>query len=244
MATIGFDADDTLWANEEMFAQSEELFRKIAAPWASAEEADAALLQTERTNVKAFGFGVKSFCLSMIETIIDLSAGAVSTATIAEITQRGHQMMTAPTVPLAHVTATLRELRDHYRLLVITKGDLLHQLRRVADSGIAALVDDVEVVPTKDPATYTHLLERHRIDPDRFVMVGNSLGSDIVPVLAIGGRAIHVPYHLQWALDRADPPPPSERWSTASSIAEVPKLVSELLASPIDALDPMVRHGS
>lgn len=225
---VGLDADDTLWDNESAFAETEAKFRSLAAPWLSGDEADAALIEVERANIAAYGYGVKSFVLSMIESITAVSAGEVTVTQLNEIIGWGKALLAAPPVLLPGVQATVGELVKTHRVLIVTKGDLQHQLTRVRASGLDEVVEDVEVVAEKDAATYATVLRRHRIAESDFVMVGNSMKSDVLPVLELGGAAIHIPFHVTWALEVHDEPVDHPKLRTAATIAEVPALIEQL----------------
>lgn len=203
---IGLDADDTLWHSETIFAVTQERFTALVAPFVEdPTDLEARLLATEARNLELFGYGIKGFTLSMIETAIEVTDAAIPAGAIQVLLDLGKEMLRHPVELLDGVAEVIEELRRrHYRLVVITKGDLLHQESKVAASGLADRFDAIEVVSEKDPATYRRILDRHGIDPARFVMVGNSVRSDIVPVLAIGGRAVHIPYVVTWGHEHAE----------------------------------------
>jgi putative hydrolase of the HAD superfamily len=197
---IAFDADDTLWHNETYFATSEERFLALVAPFApEGEDLSARLHRTEIRNLALFGYGAKGFTLSMIETAIEVTEGAIPAGAIQTLIDIGREILAHPVELLDGVAETIRALRGRTQLLVITKGDLLHQESKFASSGIADDFDGLEIVNEKDPETYRRVLARRGIAPERFCMVGNSLRSDVLPVVAIGAEAVHVPYHLTWA---------------------------------------------
>jgi putative hydrolase of the HAD superfamily len=200
---LGFDADDTLWHNERYFNETQRAFHDLLAAYAEPHATEASLLAAERRNLAVFGYGVKGFLLSMIETAIEISDGAIPASQIARILTLGKELLTHPVELLPHAAATVRALATDHRLVLITKGDLFHQETKIAASGLAECFDHIEVVAEKDEPTYTRIFERHRIEPARFAMVGNSLKSDILPVLELGGRAVHVPYEITWAMEHA-----------------------------------------
>ena len=207
VTAIGLDADDTLWHNEDHFHHVEEEFAALISLHTDdvdAATALAALAETERTNVTIYGYGVKSFTISMIETAIALTGGSIPSAELSALINHGKDMLRRPTDLLPHVPGIVEQLASRYRLVLITKGDPLHQNAKVAGSGLAHHFEQIEVVDEKDPATYRRVIARHRIDPEGFVMVGNSLKSDVLPVLEIGGIGIHVPYQFTWALEQAE----------------------------------------
>lgn len=200
---VGFDADDTLWHNERYFQATQRALHDLLAEYAEPHVTEESLLATERRNLALFGYGVKGFLLSMIETAIELSDGAIPARNIARILELGKGLLAQPVELLPFAAPTLQALAGQYRLVLVTKGDLIHQEAKVAASGLASYFTHVEVVAEKDPATYERIFRRHRIDPARFVMVGNSLRSDILPVLDLGGRGVHVPYEITWAMEHA-----------------------------------------
>lgn len=218
---VAFDADDTLWRSEDSFEHAEARFAELVAPFAPAGvDVDAALRAQERADLSITGYGVKAFTLSMARAAITISEGAVPAAVIAELLDLGRDMLTEPVHLLAHVPEVLAVVSPHARLALVTKGDLVHQTRKVTTSGIEHHFDDIEIVLEKDPATYRKLLRRLGVEADRFCMIGNSLRSDVLPVIALGGHAVHVPYHITWEVERVDHH--DEDVVELASIAEVP----------------------
>lgn len=202
---VGLDADDTLWHNETYFADAQATFVEILSPWTPAGQDALALHDaTERRNLELFGYGIKGFTLSMIETALEVSGGEVSAAAIAELLDLGKRMLAHPVDLLDGVQEAVERLSERHRLVVITKGDLIHQEQKVARSGLAELFERVEIVSEKDRGTYAAVLGRTGVDPDRFCMVGNSVRSDVLPVLEIGGHAAQVPYEITWAHEEVD----------------------------------------
>jgi putative hydrolase of the HAD superfamily len=199
VAVVGLDGDDTLWHNELIFAATHERFRSMVARYVDDVDVDARLLTTERRNLPTYGYGVKGFALSLIETAIDLTDGRIGAADIAEIVGWARMMLDHPVDLLDGVVETVELLATRHRLVLITKGDFFHQESKVARSGLADHFDAVEIVAEKDTDTYRDVLRRLGIPPEAFVMVGNSVRSDVLPVLDIGGRAVHIPYHVTWA---------------------------------------------
>jgi putative hydrolase of the HAD superfamily len=242
MIVVGLDGDDTLWHNERVFAEAEERVHALVAPWVGGVSVDRHLLDTERRNLPMFGYGVKSFTLSMIETAIALSDGRVPAGVIAEIIDAGKQMLAHPVELLDGVAEALPELAASYRVVLITKGDLFHQESKVARSGLLPYLDAVEIVSEKDETTFSRVLRRLGIAPAEFVMVGDSMRSDIAPVLALGGRAVHIPGYRVWELDRASIPP-SDRWFSLANFGELPELLATLSASPEGAGAPSASPG-
>lgn len=203
---IAFDADDTLWHNERMYAGAQARFVELLAHYHSPEWIHERLYQTEMANLQHFGYGIKAFALSMIETAIELTEGRISGQDIQALIGLAKEMLNAEVELLEHVAETVAELAQSYPLMVITKGDLLDQETKIARSGLGQHFRYVEVVSAKTGATYDRLLKRHAIAPERFLMVGNSLRSDILPILELGGQAVYIPYHLTWIHEAADLP--------------------------------------
>ncbi len=195
--TVAFDADDTLWHNEDLFQDVQREYEELLSRWADVETIGERLHEIQMTNLSRFGYGVKSFTLSMIEAAVCISGGEVDAERIAAIIGYGKRLLDRPVELIDGVEEVLDAL-GHHRLMVITKGDVHDQLAKVAASGLAERFWRVEVVAAKDATVYSELLERHEIDPARFVMVGNSLRSDVLPVLELGATAVHVPYHVTW----------------------------------------------
>ena len=199
ITTIGFDADDTLWHNETIYSLTQEKFKKLLAPYHNEQWIDEQLFETEMRNLKFYGYGIKSFTLSMIETAIELSEGRISCQEIKSILSFGREMMAMPVSVFEHVHDVLSHLSGAYKLLLVTKGDLIDQQSKIAQSSLENFFVGIEIVSNKRPAIYQAILERYDINSDQFLMVGNSLRSDIIPVLEIGGHAAYIPYHITWA---------------------------------------------
>jgi putative hydrolase of the HAD superfamily len=226
---IGFDADDTLWHNETIFENVHVRYRTLLAQYHDAATVDRTLFATEMRNLARYGYGVKGFTLSAIETAIELTSGKIPASEIKELIELGHSMLDHPVELLDGVAETVAALAPEHRLIVITKGDLHHQERKVAQSGLAPHFQAIEIVSEKDESTYRSLLRRHAVEPSQFLMVGNSVKSDILPVLALGGAGAHVPYHVTWAAEHAEPPPAAEgRFFELKSIRELPALAARL----------------
>ncbi len=221
ITTVGFDADDTLWHNERVFRMTEARFAELLADVAPPERIAARLLETERRNLSIYGYGVKGFALSMVETALEIGEGQVPNAAIAEILAAAKDMMRHPVEPLPHARAALEALRGRVRLVLVTKGDLFDQERKLAESGLGELFDAVEIVSEKTDATYARVFGRHGDGAGRALMVGNSMKSDVLPALAAGAWAAHVPHELTWALDSAEPPAEAERLLTLAHLGEL-----------------------
>jgi len=225
---IGFDADDTLWDNELAFALTQTKFRQILSRFHSHEWIDARLLETERRNVELFGYGAKGFALSMIETAIELTEGRITGSELQVILDAVRTMLSDPVAPLAGVREVLHDLRGAYPLLLITKGDLYEQEAKIARSGLGELFASVEIVSEKSCDKYKALLRKHSLSSDEFLMVGNSVKSDILPVLELGGYAAHIPYSLTWQYEFAEPPVSHPRLASLRSMQELPGVVRRL----------------
>jgi putative hydrolase of the HAD superfamily len=230
VAVIGLDGDDTLWHSEQLFVDTQARFRELLAPHTDLDPAglDARLVEVQRRNMTSFGYGVKAFTLSLVETAIEATDGAVPASAIQAILDLGKVLLDHPVQLLDGVLAAVDVLSDHYRLMLVTKGDLLHQESKVARSGLAELLWAVEIVSEKDPGTYRRVLERNAVDPASFVMVGNSVRSDVLPVLEVGGRAVHVPYHVTWVLEHAEPDPDRHDFPVLASIGDLPDCIADL----------------
>lgn len=223
---IGFDADDTLWHNETIFERVQERYRRLLSEYHDAAAVDRTLLATEKRNIEHYGYGVKGFTLCAIETAIELTKGKISAQEIHTLIELGREMLAHPVELLDGVAETLSALAQSHQLLVITKGDLVDQQRKLVKSGLASFFSDVEIVSEKDTATYANILRRQGVEPVEFLMVGNSLKSDVLPVLAVGAAAAHVPYKVTWALEHSDRVPHApERFFKLGSIRELPDLV-------------------
>lgn len=230
---IGFDADDTLWHNENIFEQTHERYRALLAQHHDAATVDRTLFATEMRNLELYGYGVKGFTLSAIETAIELTGGRIRADEIRHLIALGQEMLAHPVELLDGVIETLSALARVHRLLVITKGDLRDQERKLAKSGLGEHFERVEILSEKDASTYAAIFRRHAIDPARFLMVGNSLKSDILPVLALGGAGAHVPYHLTWAAERVEQlPQAAGRFFRLQTLAELPEVVDRLVTDP------------
>jgi putative hydrolase of the HAD superfamily len=230
--TIGFDADDTLWHNEAIFERVHERYRALLAHYHDAETVDRTLFATEMRNLPLYGYGAKGFTLSAIETAIALTSGKISAEEIQQLIVLGREMLGHPVELLEGVVETLPELAKSHRLIVITKGDLHHQERKIARSGIAALFRHVEIVSEKDEGTYATIFRRHGIAAERFLMVGNSLKSDILPVLALGGAGVHVPYHITWQAERVEQAPEvGGNFFLIKTLRELPDVVKTWVAT-------------
>ncbi|WP_103332361.1 HAD family hydrolase [Pseudotabrizicola formosa] len=228
LTTIGFDADDTLWQNEAFFRLTQARFVNLLADYAGQDHLEDRLLAAERRNLGHYGFGVKGFVLSMIETAIEVTDGKVPASVISDLMAAGREMLRHPIELLPHARAAVESLAGEHRLLLITKGDLLDQERKLAQSGLGDLFDGVEIVSDKTPQVYATIFARHGTQPDQAMMVGNSLKSDVLPVLDVGGWGVHVPHGLTWALEHAEAPVGHARFVLLPDLGGLPDLVGKL----------------
>ena len=228
ITTIGFDADDTLWQNEAFFRLTQDRFADLLSDYVEAAHLHDRLLAAERRNLGHYGFGIKGFVLSMIETAIEVTEGRVPAAVIAELMAAGREMLTHPIDLLPQARQVVTALAKTHRVLLITKGDLLDQERKLAQSGLGDLFHGVEIVSDKSPKVYEAIFARHSTAPDQAMMVGNSLKSDVLPVLAVGGWGVHVPHGLTWALEHAEAPIGHARFHSLDTLAPLPDLVERL----------------
>ncbi|WP_212524872.1 HAD family hydrolase [Actibacterium sp. MT2.3-13A] len=226
--TIGFDADDTLWQNEQFFRMTQERFAELLSDFAPPDHLMERLLAAEKRNLGHYGFGVKGFVLSMIETAIEVTDERVPASVIQGLLHAGQDMLRHPIHLLPHARETVEELAADYRILLITKGDLLDQERKLAQSGLGDLFDGVEIVSNKTPAVYQEVFTRHGDGPGRALMVGNSLRSDVIPAIEAGAWGVYVPHGLTWELERAEPPQDHERYHELSDLGTLPALVASL----------------
>ena len=223
VSVIGFDADDTLWVNETYFREVEDKFAKILEDYEVNDRAVQELFKVEIRNLGSYGYGVKGFVLSMIECALDLSNHTLPQTSISEIINLGKEMIEYPIELLPDVVDVISRLKDEYRLIVVTKGDLLDQERKLQRSEIAHYFHHVEIVHEKEEANYSRLLRQQDIDPKEFLMVGNSLKSDVLPVVGIGAQAVHIPFHTTWQHEEAEPQSQENAdYLTLSSIADLP----------------------
>ena len=225
---IAFDADDTLWQSEDSFHASEKLFVDLIRPFVDdGIDVKAALTAVERKNLSVFGYGVRAFGLSMVETATSLAGDRLPIAIAAELVEITRRMLTEPVHLLPGVGSVLEQVGASHRLVLITKGDLIHQTHKVEASGLAHHFERIEIVREKDPDVYARIVTQLGVPPQRFCMVGNSVRSDVLPVLAIGASAVHVPYHLLWDLEEA----PQDHGHTFAELASLADFPAWLTAS-------------
>ncbi|MCC9138566.1 HAD family hydrolase [Pontibacter silvestris] len=230
--TIAFDADDTLWVNETIFTITHARFVSILEKYEEPETLEKRLFETEIKNLSIFGYGIKGFTLSMIETALELTEGRLTGAEIQKILELGKDMLEHPVELLPHVEETLKVLQTDYDLMLITKGDLFDQESKIARSGLAEYFDRIEIISEKDTVTYQKIMTRHSIQMASFLMMGNSVKSDILPILALGGHAIHIPFHTTWAHEVVAPEKLAHvQYEVLNSIAEIPERLPHLFTS-------------
>ena len=221
ITTIAFDADDTLWANESYFQEAERQFCRLLENYLPQHTVSQELFATEMKNLCLYGYGIKGFILCMIETDSRISEHTISIPIVNQIIAIGHDLLQKPIELLPGVTETLEQLKDHYRLVVATKGDLLDQERKLKKSGLEDYFHHIEIMSDKNEKDYYKLLKHLDCPPDQFMMLGNSLRSDILPVLQIGGFGVHIPYHITWAHEQHELNIKNERFIALRRVDEV-----------------------
>lgn len=231
ITTVGVDADDTLWHCESLFRLSHARFLDLLSEHGDPEHIERQLVAVEKRNLRIYGYGAKGFTLSMIETALEVTDGAVDTRVIREILAVGREMLTEPIEPLPGVENALSELSKRYRLVLITKGDLLHQEQKLASSGLGDYFVAVEIVSEKDADTYRRVFDRHGSGPEQAVMAGNSMRSDILPALDAGCWGALIPYPLVWSHEAAEAPQDHPRYAELANIGELPAWVDGLTKS-------------
>ena len=226
---MGLDGDDTLWHNETRFHLTQTALRDLLRRHVPDADIDSHLAQVEMRNLALYGYGVKAFTLSMLETAIQVTDGRIPTADLEVILGWGKKMLGEPTELLDGVEEALREVSSRYQPLLITKGDLFDQESKLARSGLAEMFSGVEILSEKNVDAYRAVLRRRQIETNEFVMVGNSLRSDIAPVVALGARAVHIPYPLTWSHEQVpEDAMPGEGWHRLASISELAALLDSL----------------
>ncbi len=223
---VGFDADDTLWVNETYFREAEEKFATFLESYETKNKVDQELFKMEMKNLDIYGYGIKGFMLSMIESAIELSNYSISQRTIAEILSIGKEMIEKPVELLPGVEEVLDSLSNRFRLIVLTKGDLLDQERKLEKSGLSNYFHHVEVLSDKKESNYKNLLDHLEIDLGEFLMIGNSLKSDVLPIINLGARAVHVPFHTTWAHEQVTNEESIKNYLTLNSLSEILKYLN------------------
>lgn len=231
---VGFDGDDTLWHSETRFKLTQDEFRELMHRHVADADVDTRLAETEVRNLSIYGYGVKSFTLSMLETAIELTQNRIPAADLEVILGWGKRMLMEPTELLDGVEDTLRELSGRYDLLLITKGDLFDQESKLARSGLGELFLGVEILSEKNADAYRGVFRRRSINAGDFVMIGNSLRSDVVPVVEVGGYAIHIPYEVTWGLEQvSEASLPAQGWRTLDNIRQVSTVLGSEFPSDV-----------
>lgn len=223
--TIAFDADDTLWHNETFFQITQDRFMNLLFNYADPKTLEAQLFAAEERNMKYYGYGVKGFTLSMIETALEVTNNTVPQKVIHELVMMGRDMLDHPVELLPHVREVIETLTDTAKIALITKGDLLHQENKLAQSGLGDFFDDVEIVSDKTAAVYQRIFAN--FDTPRVMMVGNSLRSDVIPAIEAGAWGVHVPFETTWAHEMA-PEPDHPRFHKIESLGALPDLIGRL----------------
>lgn len=224
---IGFDADDTLWVNETYFRDAELEFAKLMAPYETANKIDQELFKKEMENLPLYGYGIKGFVLSMVEMAMEISNHTVSNQTITKILNIGKDMLNAPVDLLDGVEACLGQLSKDYKLIVLTKGDLLDQERKLEKSNLTPYFHHIEVMSDKQDLNYSKVLDHLDIKPSAFLMIGNSLKSDILPLINIGAEAIHIPFHTTWLHEQVGVEETKNKaYKTITSLSELKMLLN------------------
>ena len=229
---IGFDGDDTLWRSEDYYREASAQFVALVGHYVDVDDAgvQAGMLATERRNLKLFGYGAKGMTLSMVETAIAITEGRISTADIHRLVEIGKHVLQHPVDLLPGVREAVAAVAEQHAVVLITKGDLFHQEKKVLQSGLSELFGRIEIVSEKDASTYRRVLAEFALEPAQFAMVGNSLRSDIEPVIRLGGWGVHMPYHVTWehelenGLGEADAP----RMLTVETPADIPAAIAQL----------------
>ena len=225
---IAFDADDTLWHNETLFMAARDKLVRLLANYATEEEIDLKLGQAEIDNLEYYGFGVTGFTFSMIEAALAISAGSISGKDVEQIIEIGKWMLNSPLELFDRVPETLASLAITYPLMLITKGELLNQQRKLDRSGLGACFRYVEIVNSKTTRDYAAILAKYQIQPASFMMVGNSLKSDILPVLELGGCGVYIPFKFTWVHEQVAPQKGQKRYLELEHIGQLPALIEKL----------------
>jgi len=230
---LAFDGDDTLWHNETHFHVTQQALRDLLEKHAPDADVDRRLFATEMANLALYGYGIKSFTLSMLETAIEITEGRIPASDLDVILGWGKRMLQEPTELLDGVTDALQEASVRYELMLITKGDLFDQESKLARSGLAELFSGVEILSDKTVESYRSVIARRGIEPEELLMVGNSLRSDILPVVEMGGRAVHIPYHVTWRHEEVEEHRlPDDGWYRLGAIRELGDLLGALEPGP------------
>ncbi len=223
---VGFDGDDTLWKSEDYYRDAQAEFERLLAQYVDLDDVYARLYAVEKRNLSLFGYGVKGMVLSMLEAAFDITGGAIRSEDMHRIVQLGKDLLRHPVEQLPGIRDAVAAIAAEHAVVLITKGDLFHQEAKVRDSGLADLFPRIEIVSEKDEGTYARVLREFDLQPRQFVMVGNSLRSDIAPVVALGGWGVHMPYHVTWAHEEeADPIADDARVHGVGAPGELPDAI-------------------
>ncbi|NOD37069.1 MULTISPECIES: HAD family hydrolase [unclassified Ruegeria] len=228
LTTIGFDADDTLWHNERFFQLTQAHFAELLADHTDRDHLMERLLAAEKRNIRHYGYGIKGFVLSMIETAIEVTEDRVPASVIRQLIEAGQEMLAHPIELLPHAREAVENVTDAYRVILITKGDLIDQERKLAQSGLGDLFDGVEIVSEKTSDTYRTIFESHGDGPASAMMVGNSMRSDVVAPIQAGCWGVYVPHGLVWEVEYAEAPVESPRFRELRDLGDLADLVSSL----------------
>ncbi|MEQ1514630.1 MAG: HAD family hydrolase [Lysobacteraceae bacterium] len=228
---VGFDADDTLWRSEDYYRDAQTEFERIVGTYVDLEDAHDRLYEVEKRNIALFGYGAKGMTLSMIEAAVEITESRISAHDVHRIVELGKSVLQHPVELLPGIVDAVENISRDYPVVLITKGDLFHQEAKVRESGLSDLFRRIEIVSEKDTATYTRLLAEFSLAPEQFAMIGNSLRSDIVPVLELGGCGVHMPYHVTWTHETETAPPTAlERLRSVQEPTELPAAIRSLAA--------------
>lgn len=223
LEVIGFDADDTLWENETFYRITQERFAALLGDYADPDHLAERLLETERRNIKMHGYGIKGFTLSLIETAIEVTDGTIPATTIREILAAGQELLRHPMEILPGVREVLEEVSESHRIMMITKGDLFDQERKLAQSGLGELFDAIEIVSEKNADVYARAFEGAEA-----MMIGNSVKSDVIPAIEAGAWGVHVPHDLEWEMEKAERPTQSPKFRAIEKISALPGLIAQI----------------
>ncbi|NNL18827.1 MAG: HAD family hydrolase [Boseongicola sp.] len=226
--TLCFDADDTLWHNERFFQMTQAHFATLLADYVESDHLAERLLDAEKRNLGRYGFGIKGFMLSMIETALDVTDKNVPGHVIAEIISAGQDMLAHPIELLPGVEDTIAQLAPDYTLILITKGDLLDQERKIAQSGLGEVFDGLEIVSDKSAVAYSEIFSRYETPPERTLMVGNSMKSDVLPAIEAGAWGVYIPHGMTWGIEAAPPPEGHPRFYEAREFTQLPKIIASI----------------
>ncbi|MGH1331915.1 MAG: HAD family hydrolase [Paracoccaceae bacterium] len=231
ITTVGFDADDTLWQNEHLFRMTQKRFAELLADFTEADHLAERLLAAERRNLGHYGFGIKGFVLSMIETAIEVTDQKVPASVIADLIAAGQEMLHHPIELLPHAFEAVEALAQSHKIILITKGDLLDQERKLAQSGLGEMFHGVEIVSDKKPQIYAEIFARHGTGPEAAMMVGNSMKSDVIPPIEAGGWGVYIPHGLTWELEHAAAPQASARFHEIENLGKLAALIEKIEAA-------------